>query len=130
MATLQDFVDTSVPGAATLTSNRHSISGFSKYTVQRGSWKGFEVGAGVTYKSGSVLSNVTSDGKVTPVYGEGCTLLNLMVGYSCKLGRKVRWSINLNVQNILDHDYYAELSRTQVNFGDPRTWSLSNTFKF
>lgn len=130
VATLENFLATAVPGSKSIGSSRHSFSLFTKYTVQSGALKNLDFGVGVNHRSGPVTYNDAVAGVVTPFYAESATVLNLLVGYSRRLNNKVRWNISLNVQNALDDEYFVELSRSQVAYGEPLSWALTNTFSF
>ncbi len=130
IATLDNFLATVVPGTRPEGSYRQSFSLFSKYVVPSGRFRNFSFGLGASYNSGSVRFNTVSAGVVTPVYGESYTVLNGLLGHERRLSSGVRWSIGLNFQNLLDHEYFLETSRTQVTYGEPRSWSLTNTFSF
>lgn len=130
LATLDNFMATVVPGTRPEGSYRQSFSLFTKYIVPSGRLKNLSVGLGASYNSGSVRYNTVAAGVVTPVYGESSAVLNALIGYERRLNAKVRWSIGLNIQNLLDREYLLETSRTQVTYAEPRTWSLTNTFSF
>jgi outer membrane receptor for ferric coprogen and ferric-rhodotorulic acid len=130
IASLESFLATAVPGSKTIGSSRESFSLFTKYTLQGGPLKNLDLGIGLNHRSGPVVYNEVVAGVVRPVHGERTTVLNLLVGYSRRLSDRIRWNISLNVQNALDEDYFVELSRSQVTYGDPLSWAVTNTFSF
>ncbi len=130
ITSLQNFLDTQIAGTRTVGANQHSFSLFTKYKVQSGGIRGLEIGLGANYRSGSVLENRVALGRVTPVYGASSMVVNALVGYQRRLTPKVRWSVALNVGNLLDRDYYVETNVDRSLYGDPRSWALTNTFTF
>lgn len=130
IASLENFLATAVPGSKSIGASRHSFSLFTKYTVQGGAFKNFEAGTGLVHRSGPVVYNEYVAGAVSPAYSRNSTVLNLLLGYSRRLSSRLRWNVSLNIQNALDDEYYVELSRTQVTYGEPISWALTNTFSF
>lgn len=127
---LQNFLNTQIPGTRTIGANQHSFSLFTKYRLQAGALRGFEFGLGTNYRSGSVLENRVVAGGIAPVYGASSFVVNALVGYQRRLTQKVRWSVALNVGNVLDRDYYVETNIDRSLYGDPRSWALTSTFGF
>ncbi|MGH7958643.1 MAG: TonB-dependent siderophore receptor [Opitutaceae bacterium] len=130
IATLQNFLVTRAPGTRTISSSKGAFNLFTKYALQSGPLKGLGFGVGANYRTGSVLENRLIDGTITPFYGSSTFLVNGLLTYSRRLSDKLRWSVNLNVQNLLDREYFREVSLTSQNFGAPRSWALTNTFDF
>ncbi|MSU48304.1 MAG: hypothetical protein EXS37_04290 [Opitutus sp.] len=130
IASLQNFLDTQIPGTRTVGANQHSFSLFTKYKLPESVLRGLDFGVGANYRSGSVVENRVTAGRVNPVYGASTLVVNALVGYQRRLTQKVRWSAALNVGNLLNRDYYVETNVDRSLYGDPRSWVLTNTFSF
>ncbi|MDR2673718.1 MAG: TonB-dependent receptor, partial [Opitutaceae bacterium] len=116
-------------GSKSLRSNRHTANLFTRYSFKDGWLKGFMVGGGFNYRSGSIIYNELADGGVRPVYSSGSMLVNLMARYGFKAG-KTQWSVSLNVNNALNHIEYRQTTLAQAGYGDPRSWGLTTSVTF
>lgn len=116
----------------------------ANYTFHEGFLDNFSAGAGVRYRDGDVTAyNVSVDpntGNATTsvLHGRSSTLLNLNFGYRGRFSFRqndVRWSVQLNVNNVLDED---EILPTRVVNGVvtsyrlqiPREFILTTRFDF
>lgn len=122
---------------------KRSLNLVTNYTFQTGVAKGFSIGGGVNYRDGEVVAyNATTDSSgniVTDViYGRKNTIYNLSAGYRNRatwLGRNIRWSVQLNVNNVLDEDQILPTRVvndiiTTYRVQEPRSWILSTQFDF
>jgi len=122
---------------------RDSFNLVSTYSFANDALKGLSVGGGVNYRSGEVVAyNITKDaaGNTTAdvIHGRDNTLLDLHVTYRNRanwLGRNVRWSVQLNVTNVLDENQVLPtriVSGVMTNFRvqEPRQWVVSTQFDF
>lgn len=69
--------------------------------------------------------------------GKDTAIANLIVRYQTRLTRRVQWTVQLNLNNLLGTQpleiYPNAATGLPDNAGfrnDPRTWVLTNTFKF
>lgn len=134
---------------------QHSINVRTRYDFREGVLKGFSVGGGVRMRKGRVagaLANYdfTSGTDYTDTWNgrvlKGVTTVNAtdqdtydaQLGYTLAiLNKKVRWNIQLNVNNltnqrelIVTNTHPRTLAPTQYRYQDPRQFILTNTFSF
>jgi hypothetical protein len=71
-----------------------------------------------------------------PYYGEAENNVDAWIGYSRKLGEKIRWSVQLNVKNVGTRNRLIAVS-TQPDgtidtprIATPQTWMLTTSFEF
>jgi len=73
------------------------------------------------------------------VFGDDQTFVDINLSYRRKLrilGHNVNWTIQLNVDNILDNDRFVILRQNAAGdllnykFNDPREWVVTNRFAF
>ena len=122
---------------------QYAVNLVTNYTFDHGPLKGLTVGGGGNYRSGEVVDfkiATDSSGNITkqPIHGKTNVLLNANIGYKHQigwLGRKLRWSVQLNVTNLLDEDQILP-TRTingvivTYRLQQPRQWTLSNRIDF
>lgn len=132
----------------------HSFNTFGRYTFKAGSLKGFFVGGGAQYRSEaiyfrtpSVLGNpapasVVVGGITVPLPGATDSpdaradytvpsywQANFLAGYSRKVG-KGTWRVAVNVNNIFDKNYLTVFGAGFAQYGNPRSFTVSNSFSF
>lgn len=127
-------------GARYLGSPTQSANLRANYSFREGLIKGASIGGGVRWRGKSVVGYTSSDPATRElIYGDAYTLLDLNVGYKRKLsliGKAVEWSVQLNVNNVLDKDdlitteTFADGRMRQYVFQTPRRWILSSTIRF
>jgi outer membrane receptor protein involved in Fe transport len=114
------------------------------YDFSSDSLKGFSVGGGVRYLGRNLLQFVvTTDASHnvtrTPGYGTDQVFVDVNVGYTKKLQvfhRSVRWSLQLNVNNVLNNDAFVRLRENtsgqlvSYKFNTPLEWIVTNRFAF
>lgn len=126
----------------------------TRYNFTEGRLKGLHVGGGYRWRSKNVLgyrlelvdnafpfagapTQLEVPALDSPIYGDALVNVDAFVGYSRKLGEKVRWKIQLNVRNLFDdrdpvyqranlHDGFV----TRYAVPEPRSFILTNTFTF
>lgn len=88
----------------------HSVKMFTNYEFEAGVLDGFSVGGGVTWNGQAAGVNVTQDSYV---------VLGLRMGYELS----ERASITLNVNNLLDEEYYENIRDARFGnyYGAPRS---------
>ena len=78
----------------------------TRYSFSEGALNGFFVGGGVRYKSGEVTSfQVVSETEKNVTFGSANTLVDALFGYKGEFkwsDRNIRWSIQVNVNNLFD----------------------------
>ena len=123
---------------------RHKFNVRTNYDFTREGLKGFSVGGGARYLSRPVIgftATGTLGGPITRTtfYGSEQAFFDANASYRRKiplLGRSVLWSLQLNVNNVLDNDSFVRLRQasdgTLVNyrFNAPREWILTSRFAF
>jgi outer membrane receptor protein involved in Fe transport len=127
-------------GLVSFGSPRRSLNLRTNYTFGNDRLKGFSVGGGARWRGAPIIGTTTADPATREeIKGDDYLLLDLNVGYQRKLGlfgRKPDWSLQLNINNLLDED---ELIRTNAfsdgstrlyRFQTPREWILSTTLRF
>jgi outer membrane receptor for ferric coprogen and ferric-rhodotorulic acid len=164
--TLQDFKRTNDPSLQ-ITNNLHKFTTnfYSDYRLQSGRLKGLRFGAGVQYRSKIQIGNRANDTIVnpanpltaiddpavdgnTPVYMSAYHLVTGTAGYEFTFRQKLRLTLKLNIENLLDEDrviYYGTSLRPRGGdirnpsrvagggvhyFITPRTFSLSATLSY
>jgi len=75
------------------------------------------------YKHNDVITAIRPAGSV--VQG-GYTLFNLMVAWNIN----PTWHMQWNIENVTNKKYLAQLSRTQIFFGEPRRYQMTLTGQF
>jgi len=130
ITTLENFVASQIPGVKGVRNYKHNFNVFTRYKFERGPLRNLTVGAGVNYRSGPIqFSEIIPGVGINNGIGESRTLVNCMLSYGKKF-RKFRWDATLHVNNLLDHDYFEELSLGNTRYGSPRTIALTNKFTF
>ncbi|PAW70637.1 MAG: hypothetical protein B9S35_14865 [Opitutia bacterium Tous-C5TDCM] len=107
--------------------------------------KGFSVGGGVRYFGRPVIGYYATGTAATGVNrlvfeGPEQLFVDVSAGYRRRvgsvLGRKVQWTLQLNVNNLLDNDDLVPIRRASngemvfYRFNAPRSWMLTNRFMF
>ena len=133
----------------------HNINLRTRYDFREGAIKGLSVGAGTRLRFGRVAGartdysitpgsdytdtwNGRTIDKVSTVNAKDQNVYDLQVSYSLPiLQRKVRWNIQLNVNNVLDQRelivnnvHPRTLAPLTYRYQDPRQFILTNTFNF
>ena len=120
----------------------------NNYDFRSGPLKGFSVGGAVRWQDkvaigypvinvpvGTVTFNPLNDVK-NPYYGPAETNYDAWIGYSYRLPRNIRWSMQLNVRNLgvnrklIPVAAQPDGSIAVNRIAEPMTWSLTNKFDF
>jgi iron complex outermembrane receptor protein len=109
--------------------SRNTASFWNTYELQDTLLKGFKVGGGVTMRDGQTTCCDTSS-----VNLPGYATVDMLAAYSLKVG-KSKLSLQLNVNNLLDKNYFtngqiAAGNYGNVIFGTPRTFMGSIGIQF
>ena len=121
-------------------SPRQSLNLRTNYTFAESFLRGVSFGGGVRWRSEPIVGYTSSDPATRQVIeGDTNLVVDANVSYRRKseiFGRKLDWSLQLNVNNLLDND---EVLLTNVNtdglprvyrFQSPREWFVTSTFAF
>lgn len=133
----------------------HNINLRTRYDFREGALKGFSIGGGTRLRLGRVAGArtdyTTTAGsdftdtwngrvieKVSTVSAKDQNVYDLQLSYSLPiLQRRVRWGLQLNVNNVLDqrelivnNTHARTLAPITYRYQDPRQFILTNTFSF
>lgn len=131
-------------GRAPLGQMKHKFNLRTGYDFTEGSLKGVTVGGALRYNSANLLAfSAVADasGNITRVakYGSPQVYADVNVGYGRKLTvfkRPVRWSVQLNINNVLNNDAFVRLKEHETGqllsyrFNRPLEWIITNRFAF
>jgi iron complex outermembrane recepter protein len=112
---------TPVPGYTKYTSNL-----VTNYRFTEGTLRGFTLGGGFQYRDKTYRGNFDfdRDGVAERVYTPAYVLANLTLGYRTRVMNRPT-SFNLNVNNVLDKDYFKSRSIGSGSWGDGRNFRFS-----
>lgn len=111
---------------------------FTSYSFENDTvLKGWTIGGGGHYRSEPVVG-YDSTRNDAPVYGAEYVLFNAMISYQREIQafrRDVQWKIQLNVDNVFNHDDLIITDKDQTGtfryvFQNPRRWAVTSTFAF
>lgn len=141
-------------GSATEQSRKYRINLTNRYSFTEGWLKGFHVGGVFEWRSKAALgyqiqslpnafpfpglgATVNVPDLSKPLYDGPVTSLDAFTGYTHKLFHdRVKWSVQLNIRNVLDSDkrIIQQLLSTgavaKFTIQEPRSFILTNTFSF
>lgn len=107
------------------------------YSFLTGRLKGFSIGTATSYRSGEVVGYDLTTRE--PRFGKSTTMVNGMLGYKGRakwIGRDVRWSVQLNVNNLLDETDILPMRTSTAGeiigyrLQSPREWIFTSRFSF
>ena len=127
---INDYIRDAVVGAARGRSYKHNANFFTRYTFREGPLKGLLVGGGMSYRSGSVLNSSIQNGVPINLFGSSKLEWEGLLGYSYRLGSKIRARTQLNIRNLFDKEYYDEVNFAATRYAAPRSFSLTTTLSF
>lgn len=113
----------------------------TSYDFAAGRLKGVSIGMGARWGDRPIIGFTAATATTEPViaYGDNQTFVDANLSYRRKFhsfGRSVNWTIQLNVNNVLDNDEFVILRQNNVGailnykFNDPRSWVITNRFSF
>lgn len=111
------------------------------YDFDTGILKGISAGGGARWSDKPIIGFIGATATTDPVitYGPEQVFADLNFSYRRKLklfGAKVNWTVQLNINNVLDNDAYVPLRLNNTNevlnyrFNDPREFILTNRIAF
>lgn len=104
---------------------------FTRYDFKQGTLKGFYVGGGANWRGQTFRGNadLNQDGIAEELWSPSYALVSLLAGYQTKiLNRPTTFSVNVN--NLLDKDYYRSAATGSGSWGDPRSFRFTMTTEF
>lgn len=122
--------------------NKDRINLRTNYLFDDGILDGFSIGGGVRYRSPEVIAyEATSTGSgvdADVMYGERVLLVDFNAGYRGKFdlrGHEIRWSVQLNIDNLLDETDILPMRAVNgtvvsFRFQQPREVMLTTKFEF
>lgn len=112
----------------------------TNYTFSEGALSGYSIGGGVRWRGKPVIGYTSSDPATRQlIWGDETTLVDANIGYRRNLGvlgRKVEWSLQLNINNLLNEEdivitgAFTDGAPRQYVLQAPREFMVTSTFKF
>jgi outer membrane receptor protein involved in Fe transport len=116
----------------------------SNYSFNEGRLKGWRLGGAYRWQDRSAVGypvRVLADGSgvfdvTKPFFGPTESNVDGWIGYSRRLGQKIRWSAQLNVRNIgvgnrlIPVNAQPDGTIHTMRIAEPQTWLLTNSFEF
>lgn len=134
--------------------NRYNLNFRTRYDFRKGALKGLSVGAGTRWRQGRIAGaiptytvnsgtsftdkwNGRSISSVRLIEAQDSMIYDMQVQYRTKLGKKVDWLIQFNIDNVLDNQERI-INNTDprsgaavtYRFQDPRRFVVTNTLSF
>lgn len=124
------------------------VNMFTNYSFSEGMLKGLGVGGGVRWEDESTIgydvSTLTNEvgqdydiiDVTKPFYADAETTVNLWASYNKPLSEKLRWKIQVNVNNVFGSNKVIPISTQPGGAGavyrikEGTSWSVTNTFSF
>ncbi|MEN9404572.1 MAG: hypothetical protein RL091_3275 [Verrucomicrobiota bacterium] len=143
-----DVIDNNMLNGVTFANGRRPLGQIpqrlnlrTSYDFEAGRLKGFGVGAGVRWGDKPIIGFIGATASTSPVvvYGDSQTFVDLNVSYRRDFrawGQKLRWTLQLNVDNAFDNDKFVILRENNTGdilnykFNDSREWVLTSRFTF
>jgi outer membrane receptor for ferric coprogen and ferric-rhodotorulic acid len=99
---------------------------FTRYEFSRGWLKGLSLGGGGNWRERTFRGNadVNNDGTAEQLWSPSYYTLSLSAGYRTKVFNRPT-SFALNVDNLLDKEYYLSATTTSGSWGAPRSFRLT-----
>lgn len=128
---LDAFLPTLPDGVPTAGYTKTRANLFTRYDVKQGALKGLYFGGGANWRSGTFRGNadLNQDGIAEQLWSPSYTVVSLLVGYQTKFFER-RTTFALNVDNLLDKEYYRSAAAASGVWGDPRTFKLTAIVEF
>lgn len=126
---LDAFLPTFPEGVPNSGYTKLRVNFFTRYQFNRGVLKGAYIGGGANMRDRTYRGNAVVSGVSTPFYSPSYTVVTLLAGYQTKLF-KHSTTFALNVDNLLDKEYYTSAALASGSWGAPRNFRLSATVDF
>jgi outer membrane receptor protein involved in Fe transport len=117
-----------VPNAG-YTKSRANI--FTRYEFSKGLLKGIYIGGGANWRQPTFRGNadLNNDGIAEALWSPSYTIVNFLAGYRMRLVNRPT-TFALNVDNILDKDYYLSATTSTGSWGAPRSFKFQMITEF
>jgi outer membrane receptor protein involved in Fe transport len=104
---------------------------FTRYEFSTGRLKGLYIGGGGNWRQPTFRGNaaIVQGGPVVALWSPSYIVVSALAGYRTKLFQRVT-TFALNVDNVLDKDYYLSATTTTGSWGAPRSYRLAMTTDF
>jgi len=117
----------------------------TNYSFDHGLLKGFNAGGGLRWEDkivigykpvvGATKDDISFD-LTNPYMGPAESNIDLWMGYSRRIGKRIQWNIQLNVRNVFVGNELIPItvqpdgSAAGYRIKPPQMWTITNTFKF
>lgn len=143
-----DLIDNNLLNGVVLANGRRPLGQIPQrlnfrttYDLDEGVLKGVSLGLGARLFDRPIIGFIAATATTPPVirHGDRQAFVDANISYRRKFrafGRSVGWSVQLNVDNVLNNDRYLVLRQNNLGevlnykFNDPREWILTNRFTF
>jgi outer membrane receptor protein involved in Fe transport len=117
-----------VPNAG-YTKTRANI--FTRYEFSRGRLKGLYLGGGANWRQPTFRGNavVVQGGTVQSLWSPEYFLVSALAGYRTRIFERTT-TFALNVDNVLNKDYYLSATTTTGSWGPPRSFRFTMVVDF
>lgn len=126
----------------------------TRYSFTEGKLRGAHVGGSYRWRSKPVLgyrlalvdhafpfagapAQLNVPALNSPIYGEALHEVEMFLGYSRRIGKRLNWRVQLNIRNLFDdQDPFSQRANlgqgfvTTYTVPEPRSFILTNTFSF
>jgi outer membrane receptor for ferric coprogen and ferric-rhodotorulic acid len=128
---LDAFLLTYPDGVPNAGYTKRKFNVFTRYEIPSGFAKGLYIGGGANWRDKTFRGNgtVVQGGPVTELWSPSYYLVSLLGGYRTKLLNRPT-TFSLNVDNVLNKDYYVSVLSNTGSWGAPRSYRLSTTVEF
>jgi len=123
---LDEFIRTFPEGVPNPGYTKARANLFTRYEFSRGPLKGVYVGGGGNWRTKTFRGNsdVNQDGVAEALWSPPYILFSLLAGYRTQIAHRPT-SLAVNIDNLLDKDYYRSNTNTTGSWGDPRSFKLT-----
>jgi hypothetical protein len=123
---LDEFIRTFPEGVPNPGYTKARANLFTRYEFSRGPLKGVYVGGGGNLRTKTFRGNadLNQDGVAEALWSPPYTLFSLLAGYRTQIANRPT-SFAVNIDNLLDKDYYRSNTNTTGSWGDPRSFKLT-----
>ena len=118
-----------VSHAHNLTKRKFNV--FTRYEIPSGFAKGLYIGGGANWRDKTFRGNgtIVQGGPVTELWSPSYYLVSVLAGYRTKLLNRPT-TFSLNVDNVLNKDYYVSVLSNTGSWGAPRSYRFSTSVEF
>ncbi|MBI5690513.1 MAG: TonB-dependent receptor [Verrucomicrobia bacterium] len=123
---LDEFIRTYPEGVPNPGYTKIRANLFTRYEFSRGPLKGFYLGGGTNWRTRTFRGNadLNQDGVAEELWTPSYALFSVLAGFRTRLANRPT-SIAVNIDNLLDREYYRANTNTTGSWGDPRIFKLT-----